>query len=198
MSHIFVIIPAAGRSTRMGSPKQLLDIDGQPMLLTVIQPILASEQVTSVTVVTNSLIASSLDLPGAGTDVVLNDEPDAEMIDSIRLGVTDLQRRHDLTPDTGILICPGDQPGLRTGDIIQCCHAFLDTPKNIVIAAHDGKTGHPLIFPASHIPFVMSDACDTGLRELPQQHHEAVVTVEIASSAVVRNINTPTDYRDIH
>jgi len=178
----------------MGQPKQLLEVDGQPMLLAVVKPIVACEQIASTIVVTNSLVASSLDLPQAGATVVLNDEPDAEMIDSVRLGITDLQRRHELAPDTGILICPGDQPGLRTGDIAKCCEAFLDTPNKIIIAAHDGKTGHPLIFPAAYIPFIMSSACDTGLREMPQQHTQAVVTVEVDSSAVVRNINTPTDY----
>ncbi len=194
---LFAVVPAAGRSSRMGQPKQLLDVDGQPMLQAVIEPIVACEQVTSTIVVTNSLVASTLDLSISGVGVVLNDEPDAEMIDSVRLGITDLQKRYELDPHTGILICPGDQPGLRTGDIQQCCKAFLDTPNKIIIAAHNGKTGHPMIFPASYIPFIMSGACDTGLRELPNQHSQAVVAVEIASSAVVRNINTPQDYRNL-
>ena len=194
---LVAVIPAAGRSSRMGRPKQLLAVDGKPMLLAVVEPILACEQIAGVTVVTNSLVASTIDLPGVGADVVLNDEPDAEMIDSIRLGITEVQRRHDLAPDTGILICPGDQPGLCAGDIVPCCKAFLEKPGKIIIAAHDGKPGHPLIFPASYIPFVMSGACDNGLRELPEQHPQAVVKVEIASSAVVRNINTPADYESL-
>jgi molybdenum cofactor cytidylyltransferase len=191
---LFAVIPAAGRSSRMGRPKQLLDIDGQPMLLAVLDPLSTCPQITAVFVVTNSLVASTLDLSQSGASVVLNDEPDAQMIDSVRLGVSELQRQHDLAPDDGILICPGDQPGLTTGDISCCCQAFVQTSGKIIIAAHNGKTGHPLIFPASLIPFMMSSACNTGLRELPGQHPQAVVYIEIESPAVVRNINTPTDY----
>ncbi len=194
MPTLHAIIPAAGRSSRMGSPKQLLDINGRPMLLAVVDPLSTCPHVAGVVVVTNSLVASTLDLTPTGASVVLNDEPDAQMIDSVRLGVAELQRQHDLAHSDGILICPGDQPGLTTDDIFRCCQAFIKTTTQIVIATHHGKTGHPMIFPASLIPFVMSDACDTGLRQLPQHHTELIVRLELTTPAVTRNINTPPDY----
>lgn len=197
MPTIHAIIPAAGRSSRMGRPKQLMDIAGRPMLLTVIAPLVACDNIHSVTVVTNSLVASSLDIPGSGAAVVLNDEPDAEMIDSLRLGVRAIQSSHELNLDDGILICPGDQPGLTTGDIASCCHAFSKHPAHIAIAAHDGKRGHPVIFPASRIPFVMSRDCDGGLRQLIEAHADLVRLVECPNSAVLRNLNTPDDVKRI-
>ncbi len=197
MPSIHAIIPAAGRSSRMGRPKQLMEVAGRPMLLAVVEPIAMCPAVTAAVIVTNSMVASSFELAGPKLSVVLNDEPDAEMIDSVRLGVVQLQREHDLAPDDGILICPGDQPGLTTDDIARCCQAFAQTPGKIIIAAHDGKRGHPMIFPASMIPYVMSNACDVGLRELPQAHEGRVVTTELPSPAIVRNINTPEDYRGL-
>lgn len=164
------------------------------MLLTVVEPIASCPEITAVIIVTNSLVASSLELAGPNLSVQLNDEPDAQMIDSVRLGVEKLQREQSLAPDDGILICPGDQPGLTIDDIARCCRVFSQTPEKIIIAAHDGKRGHPMIFPASLVPCVMSDACDAGLRELPQQYPQLVVTLELTTSAVVRNINTPPDY----
>jgi len=194
MPTIHAIIPAAGKSGRMGRPKQLMEIDGRPMLLAVVEPIAACDRVAGVVVVTNSIIASSLDFGAAGASVVLNDEPDTEMIDSIRLGVTEVQRVQGLAPDDGILICTGDQPGLATAEVARCCEMFQANPKAIVVAAHDGKRGHPLIFPASLIPFVMSSACDNGLRELAQAHSDLMLYVECPGSAVLRNINTQSDY----
>ena len=198
MPTIHAIIPAAGRSSRMGQPKQLIDIAGRPMLLTVVTPLVACDDINSVTVVTNSLVASSLDLAGAGAAVKLNDEPDAEMIDSLRLGISAIQCGHELNVDDGILICPGDQPGLTTEDIAVCCHAFSKHPAHITIAAHDGKRGHPIIFPASRIPFVMSRHCDRGLRELIEAHTDLIQLVECPNSAVLRNVNTPDDLKRIH
>ncbi len=194
MSTLQAIIPAAGRSSRMGRPKQLLDVDGQPMLLAVVDPIQSCGSIDKTIIVTNSLVASTLDLAQTGTSVVLNDEPDAQMIDSVRLGVTELQRQYDLAPSDGILICPGDQPGLTTDDIARCCQTFTQTPQKILIATHHGKRGHPMIFPASLVPYVMSIACDAGLRELPQQHIELIAQFELTTPAVTRNINTPDDY----
>jgi molybdenum cofactor cytidylyltransferase len=191
---VFAVVPAAGRSNRMGSPKQLLEVEGRPMLLAVVDPLSTCPQVAAVLVVTNSLVASTLDLTQTGASVVLNDEPDAEMIDSVRLGVTEFQTQCDLAARDGILICPGDQPGLSVDDITRCCQAFLEIPGKIIVATHDGKTGHPLIFPASLIPCMMSSACDTGLRELPRQHAPMVTRHELTSPAVTRNINTPPDY----
>ncbi len=197
MSTIHAIIPAAGRSNRMGQPKQLMLVDGQPMLLSVIDPVVSCDRINHTFVVTNSLVAAEIDIGQTGAMVVLNDEPDAEMIDSLRLGVDELQKMCELQVDDGILICPGDQPGLASAEVAECCSVFQCRPGRIIVAAHDGKRGHPIIFPASRIPFLMSPACDTGLRELVSAHEENVVMVEIANSAVLRNINTPDDYKRI-
>lgn len=196
MGRIFAVIPAAGRSDRMGRPKQLLDVNGQPMLLAVIEPITASECVQGVVVVTNSHVAPSLDLDRPKVNVVINDDPKADMIDSVRKALTHLQEREGLTDSDGVLICPGDQPGLTLIDIDHCCQTFLHNQDRIVIATHGGKRGHPLIFPGSLIPFVMSHACDnTGLRALPQQHSDLITEIECTNPAVLRNVNTPDDYR---
>jgi len=192
---IHAIIPAAGRSGRMGRPKQLMDVAGRPMLLAVIEPIVACEHVAGTTVVTNSLVASELDLSGAGVTVVLNDEPDAEMIDSVRLGIGALQRERELNANDGILICPGDQPGLMADDIAACCQTFGKHPHLISIAAHGGKRGHPVIFSASRIPFVMSRDCDHGLRELIEADADLIQLVICANPAVLRNVNTPEDFK---
>ena len=45
LPNVFAIVPAAGRSRRMGRPKQLLEIDGVPMLLGVVRQLAASPSV---------------------------------------------------------------------------------------------------------------------------------------------------------
>jgi molybdenum cofactor cytidylyltransferase len=94
----------------------------------------------------------------------------------------------------GILVVPGDQPGLSATDIQRCVEAFRETGKNIVIGSWQGKRGHPIVFPSSLVPFVMSEACSKGLRELPRQHEALVRTIECGSPAAVRNINTASEY----
>lgn len=194
---IHAVIPAAGRSGRMGQPKQLMNVGGEPMLLAVAQPIIQCPHVGRTFIVTNSLVVSNLDLSAIDAHVELNDEPDAEMIDSIRKGVESLQRDPGLEIDDGLLICPGDQPGLTIEDIAQCCAAFDAKPSRLVIASHRGKHGHPLILPATRVPQLMSSVCDEGLRELIRAHASDLVTVELDNAAVLRNVNTPEDYERV-
>ena len=191
------IIPAAGRSARMGQPKQLMEIAGEPMLLAVARPIIQCPRVGGTVIVTNSLVVSNLDLTAIDARVELNDEPDAEMIDSIRKGVERLEREPGLVIDDGILICPGDQPGLTAEDIAECCLAFYDQPSRLVIASHNGKHGHPVILPATRVPYLMSSNCDEGLHTLIQAHAYDLVTVELNNAAVLRNVNTPEDYEQV-
>lgn len=191
---IFAIIPAAGRSERMGRRKQLLDVGGRPMLAAVADSVRAAG-VMFVAVVTRSEVAEAIDhsLPSA-TLVVINDDPATEMIHSIRMGLDAWARRARVYAHDGILIVPGDQPGIPPHCIQACVARFVDHPNSIVVAAWQGRNGHPLIFPAALANFVRSPRCDAGLRELPRAHPDRVHTAECDSEAVVRNVNTPTDY----
>lgn len=194
---IFAIIPAAGRSERMGRPKQLLEVGGRPMLASVADSLRAAG-VMFVAVVTHSGVAEAIDhsLPSA-TLVILNDDPATEMIHSIRMGLDAWALEARVYAHDGILIVPGDQPGIPPHCIQACVARFVGDPASIVVAAWQGRNGHPLIFPAALADFVQSPRCDGGLRELPRAHPDRVHTVECDSEAVVRNVNTPVDYEQL-
>lgn len=193
MTRIFAIIPAAGMSRRMGQPKQLIPIDGQPMLLTILEPLIASN-VTITAIVTRTDIANALSLTDSDNmTIVINDDDQSDMIDSIRLALTNIQNQHAPTPEDGILIVPADQPGLTPDDINGCIEAFQSDPSKLVIAEHNNRKGHPLIFRAALIPDVHASLCNTGLRNLTRQHADSIRTVICSSIAVIRDIDTPDD-----
>lgn len=198
-SRVFGIVPAAGRSRRMGAPKQLADVGGRPMLLAVLEPLLAS-RVAGVVVVTHSLIAERLggllctcSDPLQRVRSVINDDESSEMIDSVRLGLRFWRDSGEADSAAGFLVCPGDQPGIRTADFDACIAAFERSPERIVIATHAGRRGHPLIFPPGDAGFVESAACDTGLNALPRAFPRRVLAVECGSGAVVQDVDTPGD-----
>jgi molybdenum cofactor cytidylyltransferase len=183
----------------MGAPKQLAVVGGRPMLLAVIEPLLAS-RVAGVVVVTHSLIAERLgallgppaDAPGR-IQLVLNDDESSEMIDSVRLGLRSCHDYDAAYGAAGFLVCPGDQPGIHAADFDACIAAFERKPDPIVIATHAGRRGHPLIFPAGDAGFVQSAACDAGLNALPRAFPRRVLAVECGSGAVVQDVDTPED-----
>jgi molybdenum cofactor cytidylyltransferase len=193
-SRVFAIVPAAGRSRRMGRLKQLLDVGGQSMLDAMLQPLIAAD-VTSVALVTHEGVADRLRIPDdPKVHVAWNDDAQSEMIDSIRIGLRVFREHEDVRDTDGFMVCPADHPGITTADFDRCVDAFRAAPDQIIIATRDGKRGHPIVFPAGFARFVESAACDQGLNALPRQHTSRVAHVECKSAGVSRDIDTPEDY----
>ena len=196
-TRVFAIVPAAGRSRRMGLDKQLLNVGGQSMLAGVLHG-LERSRVCSVTLVTHSGITAHIETDRfAKLSVVVNDDEKSHMIDSVRMGIDAARHSRvgrEMTPSDGFLILPADQPGIDVPDIDRCIAVFLRDATRIVIATHGERRGHPLIFPASLESIVRSDACDGGLNALPRTHADRVVTVPCGSPGVIRDIDTPDDY----
>jgi CTP:molybdopterin cytidylyltransferase MocA len=181
----------------MGAAKQLLDVGGRTMLEATLAPLDAAA-VHGVMLVTHAAIAEQADTSAFGSVfLAINDDPNSEMIDSVRIGLDAWEQRATIAADDGFLVCPADQPGLATADFDACISTFRQSSGRVVIAAHQGKRGHPIIFPAALAVFVRSTACDVGLNALPRAHADLIVQVECASPAVTRNVNTPDEYDEL-
>src|SRR5437773_1647885 len=97
------IVLAAGASQRMGVNKALLPIDGKPMLLGIVESLVAK----SVVVVTgHEHQAIEILLKQAGVRLAYNpDHREAGMLSSVKVGLTALRGSAD-----AIFIVLGDQP----------------------------------------------------------------------------------------
>jgi molybdenum cofactor cytidylyltransferase len=180
----------------MGTAKQLLDVGGRTMLTALLEPLIAA-RVQGVVLVTHIAVANKIDLSGfPRTTLAINDDADSQMIDSVRIGLSAWRQREPIGKRDGILVCPADQPGIATADFAACIDAFRVAPDRIVIAAHKGQRGHPIIFPASLVPFVQSNACDAGLNALPKAHADHMQLVE-CGPAVTRDVDTSADYEQL-
>jgi molybdenum cofactor cytidylyltransferase len=178
----------------MGLPKQLLDVGGRSMLHAVVAP-LASSSVDGIALVLHSDLAGKVDLTDlAGALVVLNDDEDSEMIDSIRIGLTAWLERATVRDEDGFLVFPADQPGITTADVDACIAAYRKMPDRIVVATRKGRRGHPIIFGAALAPVVRSGVCDRGLNQLPRAYPDRLELVACDSIGVTRDFDTPTDF----
>ncbi len=185
---VVAIIPAAGRSRRMGHDKQLIDIAGKPMLRHVVDTLLAAD-VAQVVVVTRRAISDQLGLHTVPHVLVaFNEDASTEMIDSVRIGLNAIENA-----PAGILVCPGDLPRLTIDDAKSCIDAFGKRPDRIIIATRHGRRGHPLIIPFSLSPFIHSVDCDDGLHRLRLVHADLVQPVECMSDGVLHDADTPDD-----
>ncbi len=193
---IWGVIPAAGMSRRMARPKQLLPFGDSTLVGTVARTLLEADLV-GVVVVTRTELVDESDLPDDPRIIVaINDDPTSEMIDSIRIGLATLAGEDagiDPPRDVdGVLVVPADMPMLTADHCHACVSAFRDDPRRIVIAACEGKRGHPMLFPFSLRAAV--DRLEGGLRSLAELHPERVYLMEIGDLSVTRDVDTPDDY----
>ena len=170
-------------------------------MLASVLDVLERSRVCSVTLVTHSGITAHIETHRfAKLSVVINDDEQSHMIDSVRMGI-DAACQGGVGPETappdGFLILPADQPGIDVADIDRCIAEFSMNATRIVVATHGERRGHPLIFPASLKSFVQSDACDGGLNALQRTHPDRVVTVPCGSPGVITDIDTPDDYNKL-
>lgn len=199
---VHAIIPAAGRSRRMGAPKQLIEINGRPMLVGVVETLI-SAGVDQLIVVTRSDLAARLSLPRSpAIQVVCNDDSEAEMIDSIRVGLAACRRARPETQSAdGILVCPGDLPKLTAEDVSACIMAYQQAVRScgsehelpIVVATFDGRRGHPLIIPHQMASHIASETCSGGLRGLLDAFPQRMIAVNCKSRGVLTDVDSPAD-----
>jgi len=182
----------------MGAPKQLLPYGGRKLLETVIERVLTAPT-NGLAVVTTSAVAVELDLDDDPRFItVRNDDPQSQMIDSIRLGAEALQDFFGVLPDAGLMVFPGDMPDVDAETVHACIRAFRDLAvaanrEDIVVAAHQGKRGHPIIVPWA-LTAELAEIREGGLAQLLTRCPERVHLVERPSAGVTRDIDTPEDY----
>jgi len=185
------IILAAGTSTRLGRPKQLLDLAGKPMLEHVID-VLQSAPVAEVVVVLGHWageIAAAVPLTGR-TRFAVNADYSEGQSTSFRTG---LRAASDRSRAAVILL--GDQPGIRLEAVTAVIESWRGGGAGAVAiqAVYRGVPGHPVLFDRSLWPELQQVEGDEGARGILAAHPEWRTLVEIGGEPP-RDIDTEDDY----
>ncbi|HEX8863006.1 MAG TPA: nucleotidyltransferase family protein [Actinomycetes bacterium] len=169
------LVLAAGRSTRMGRPKQLAELDGRPMLEHVLAA-LAAAPLDRVVVALGAHAATVLervDLHGAEPLVV--DGFEAGMGHVLARGVEALGE-----PDA-LVVCLGDQPLVGPEVVAELVAAWRGGAGPVVSAAYGGRQGNPKLFDRTVLAELRGLGGDTGARELLAAHPEWLAVVEVGT-----------------
>lgn len=184
------VILAAGASTRMGTPKQLLPVEGRPLIVRTVEAALASPAWPVIVVL--GARAEQIRPVLARLPVLIAENPAwAEgMAASIRAGLTTL-RQFSRALD-GVLVALCDQPGFSAGTIEQLLAAQRQHGRGIVAAHYHGRNGAPAFFLREHFPALAALTGEEGARALLNGTPESVTSVDLPALGV--DLDTPADY----
>lgn len=182
-------ILAAGASTRMGTLKQLLEVDGKPLLVRAVEAALSSLSWPVVVV----LGAEAEKIRGilARYPVIVTENPawPEGMASSIRAAVTTLQQFSRSLDAALIALC--DQPAFSSETIAQLIRAQQTTGGSIVAARYSGRQGAPALFLREHFATLAALTGEEGARDLLNGPTSQVTAVD--SPALAFDLDTPGD-----
>jgi len=172
MPNIAAVILAAGNSSRLGQPKQLLQFHGQTLVQRIVD---AAEEAGCSPIVV--VIGSDKDkvvreVKRTNAVIVENLNWNDGMGTSIRIGV---QRLIDIAPNVGaivLLVC--DQPLVDSNTIEQLIALGENTKKAIVASSYAGTLGVPAVFDRSCAEELLALDDGSGAKPIIFSNHERV------------------------
>lgn len=184
------IVLAAGASTRMGTPKQLLDYRGQPLLLHTVQALLESPAWPVIVVL--GAFAEQIRPVLARLPVLTVETPawPEGMAASIRTGITTLQQFSRTMEAALIALC--DQPAFSPPVVTQLIAAQRNSRCSIVAARYGGRHGVPALFLKQHFAALAALTGEQGARNLLTGEISPVAHVDLPELAF--DLDTPADY----
>jgi molybdenum cofactor cytidylyltransferase len=186
-SQVAAIVAAAGRSRRMGSCKQLLDLGGKTVLARCLETLLAGGMKGIIVVVGTLGEAVAVEARRYPVRIAINNDHQGDMASSVRAGYAAL-----LPETSGVIVALGDYPLVASSTISDLVAAHADHPAAIIVPVHDGRRGHPTLFPLAAL-----DELKEGitLRDLVRRDPSRLRLLDVDDPGILQDMDTPGDYQ---
>jgi molybdenum cofactor cytidylyltransferase len=185
-------ILAAGQAKRMGQPKQLLLLDGKPLVWHVASQ--ACRAGLQQVVVVSGAYAPEVTqaLTGLPVQIVHNPDWAAGQATSVAAGVK------ALGPVKAVLFMLADQPLVNAMLINELISAYRQGGASIIAPRCQGQPGNPVMFElAVWRQALLRLSGDEGARRILRDNSSCVRYVEVGDPEVFLDADTPEDFQKI-
>lgn len=187
---VHAIILAAGSSSRMGQPKQLLKVNDETLLIRTIKTVAAAGLSNiEITVVLGSNYEQHRDIV---SPLKINIQHNIDWADgmgsSLKYGLKSIFAQKL----AGVLILVCDQPLLTPKHIQKLIQQFHVSPQSIVASHYNNTDGVPAIFPSTLFEQLLTIGDDQGAKKVLQQNRQNLISVDFPDGAI--DLDTPEDY----
>lgn len=184
-----LVLLAAGGSERMGRPKQLLPVNGQPLIRRMVESVLAAPLRPVVVVLGGAAEQVRPAIEGLPVSMAVNPAWREGLSSSLRVGI---ERALEEAPDLdGIAVVLADQPYLPPGHLEQMRAGLGRKGCTAVVSETNGRKVPPMLFASSWFAKLRSLQGDRGARDLLRDRGSEIATIPLSSNA---DLDTWEDY----
>jgi len=185
-ANLHVLVLAAGAGSRFGSAKQLVRVDGQPLLHRAVSQ--ATQVAGGAVTVVLGAHAQQLTplLKHSPASILVNRHWEEGLASSLRLGIAALPAGCE-----GVLVTLADQAAVTVFDLQRLASAWRRQQEWLIAASYAGHTGVPAVFPSHTFSSFAALRGDAGARSILARHADRCLRIPIPNAAI--DIDTPED-----
>lgn len=188
MSEVAIVLLAAGGSERMGTPKQLLDFGGKPLIRHAAETALASGCQRVIVVGGAHLPPVRAALDGLPVELAVNPQWTAGMGTSIQTGV----RAALAHGADAVILALADQPLITAAIYNRLMDSQRTSRQPIVSASYAGTVGVPVLFTSEYFPSLLELQPSQGCKGVILRHAANALLLEVPEAEA--DVDTPGDY----
>ena len=185
-----IVLLAAGSSSRLGRSKQLLKVDGEPLLVRAVRTAMASGAAKTVVVLGANAAVHHETIKEYPVEVMVNAGWEKGMGHSLKAGLVHLITCAPETQAVLIMVC--DQPMLEVSHLQQLILELGRSEKSIIASAYNGSPGVPAIFTYNHFEELLHLDDQHGAKKIILQHQQTIGLIDFPGGSI--DLDTPEDY----
>ncbi len=194
----FAVIPAAGKSRRMGRPKLSLPLGDRTVLEYVVGALRQAGIRNTVVVIGPHVPELAALAESAGAHAYLLPQETPDMHATVEAGLRWLEERFRPRDEDNWLLVPADHPTLDPAVVRQLLEIRTAKPHHtIAIPTYRGARGHPAVIAWKHVEEIRRLPSGIGLNAYLRQQAAETLEVSVDSADVLYDLDKPEDYERI-
>lgn len=186
---IGIIILAAGSSSRMGKVKQLLPINGEPMIRRAVNCALGSKGDSVVIVLGSNEKDNRAAISDLRVTIIGNNDWHYGMGNSLKAGIKQL----DLKQVNAVIVMVCDQPAVTPDHLNKLIEKYISSHKVVIASRYADTAGVPVLLDRNLFKELLSIDDAHGAKSIINRHNNDLELVDLPGGEI--DLDTPEEYQ---